>query len=416
MLTMFSREEEGVLKYLIACGLAVALGGTLMVAPADAQAPVACTRAGDSDWLGRFDDGTLGARECALRALAHDELSPSTTLGGVRSHVAHLSYFYERRARRQQIIVDTEAGLVFVGAIGSALATGAGTTSQRVWAYATFAPAVAGQIHANEPTRDLFHGGVQALALLNRRYVLLSELNDALVARTTDCASTRRAAIEGLLTAIRGKTAGADRDAFEREAEQLLAVCDALGLAKSRTDTYKSALKFAVKRQARQFAREVLALDHDILKRDRDLRYSPVETIGAIIASPLRTLDSVLTGENAQAALNTIKTAQAFSGLDQKLGPVRLPPAPATIARPVAMSGEVRERARRVDAALLGTFDNEMATLQGLVDNQSYTASLIQETAAAASATELSFGVDAATGRILIRLAPPPAPTPSIQP
>jgi hypothetical protein len=254
------------------------------------------------------------------------------------------------------------------------------------------------------------------LALMSRRYVLLNELNDALAARTTDCDATRRGAINGLLTGIRAKSAGADRDAFEREAERLLALCDSLGLAKSQTDTYKAALDFAVDRQARQFAREVLALDHDILKRDRDLRYSPVETIGAIIASPLRTLDSVLTGENAQAALNTIKTAQAFTGLDQKLGPVRLPVAPATVARPAAMSGEVRERARRVDAGLLGTFDNELSILQGLVDSQTYTASLIQETAAAAAATDLTFGVDAASGRILIRLSPPPATTPVVQP
>lgn len=404
------------MKHLIACGLAAAIVGVFTVTPAAAETAVDCdTTAGDSSWLRRFDDGALGPRGCALRALSDDELSSSATLDGVRGNVADLSYFYERRARRQQLIVDTEAGLVFVGALGSALATGAGATSQRVWAYATFAPAVAGQIHANEPTRDLFHGGVQALALMSRRYVLLNELNESLAARTTDCDATRRGAINGLLTGVRGKTAGADRDAFEREAERLLALCDALGLAKSQTDTYKAALDFAVDRQARQFAREVLALDHDILKRDRDLRYSPVETIGAIIASPLRTLDSVLTGENAQAALNTIKTAQAFTGLDQKLGTVRLPPAPAAVARPTAMSGEIRERARRVDAALVGTFDSELSILQGLADNQSYTASLIQEAAAAAAATELTFGVDAATGRILIRLAPS-APSPGVQP
>ena len=407
------------MKQRIACGLAASLVATLTLTAMSAEAGTAAacdTAAGDSNWFRRFDDGALGPRGCALRALAADELSSSTTLDGVRTNLANLTYFYERRARRQQIIVDTEAGLVVVGAIGSALATGAGATSQRAWAYATFTPAVAGQIHANEPTRDLFHGGVQALALMSRRYVLLSELNDSLAARTTDCISTRRTAIEGLLTSIRGKTAGADRDAFEREAERPLALCDALELANSQTNTYKSALDFAVGRQARQLAREVLALDHDILKRDRDLRYSPVETIGAVIASPLRTLDSVLTGENAQAALNTVKTAQAFSGLDQKLGAVRLPPAPASIAKPISMPGEVRERARRVDPALLGQFDHELATLQGLVDNQSYTASLIQEVAAAASATELTFGIDAATGRILIRLSAPAAPSPAIQP
>lgn len=369
------------------------------------------TAAGDGDWLRRFDDGTLGPRDCALRALRTEERSSTASLTSVRSDVADLSYFYERRARRQQIIVDTEAGLVFVGALGSALATGAGTTSQRVWAYATFAPAVASQIHANEPTRDLFHGGVQALALMSRRYDLLDELNTALGPKpaghgVVDCDHNQRAALSKLLEDIRKKAAGPDREAFEREAERLLATCDALSLAEVQTGLFRDALEFAVERQPRQFAREVLALDQDILKRDRDLRYSPVETIGAIIASPLRTLDSVLTGENAQAALNTIKTAQAFSGLDQRLGKVRLPPLPTPVGRP-SMSDGVRERARGVDAALLGSYDAHLSELQGLADRQAYIAQLMQEAAAAASATDLTFAVDVASGRIRVGLAAP---------
>lgn len=306
------------------------------------------------------------------------------------------------------MFVDIESGLVLAGALGSALATGAGATSQRAWAYPTFAPAVGSQIHANEPTRDLFHGGGQALALMSRRYEMLSEQSEALKRSPFDGCLVREDLVSALLkipTATR-----ASRDVLEREVEQLLSVCDALVLATSQGKQFSSALQFAVEVQPARYAAELVDFDQGILKRDRELRYNPVETIGAIIASPLRTLDSLLTGENAQAALKTIKTVQAFSGLDQSLSSVRLPPLPDAVPIPKAFSPEARAQGRNMADVSNESLEEARIKLRIQVEQQMYAVRIMTEAAQAAAATELRFQVDVATGGVTIELTAPDVP------
>lgn len=144
-----------------------------------------------------FVRGDIGERQCAITYLSSytapgplrlpsdadreaDVNAALEKLGHVDRGVGYLRDYYALRARRQQMMMDVQASIVFVAALGAAAASGTPASSQRVWAFTAFAPVLTSQVNANEPTRNLFHGGGLALDLLSARYAKLIELRRAL--------------------------------------------------------------------------------------------------------------------------------------------------------------------------------------------------------------------------------------------
>jgi len=116
----------------------------------------------------RFNHGALNARLCAVAAI--DALrnpgildagfsNPEIPLRFSFEAVRDLEYFYQRRAERQQTLIDWSSGVTVFGAAGAAASGRVGAATQRAWGYAALLPVVMGQLNAHEPTRNLYTAG-----------------------------------------------------------------------------------------------------------------------------------------------------------------------------------------------------------------------------------------------------------------
>ncbi len=432
--------------------------------PEERDTGAECQPHADGEW-GRFQAGSLAARECALKkiraAVRPQSTSSASTAEGwdeaveaagqqftkVATAVETLQGYYAQRARRQQVFMDIQSGMVMAFGLGAAAAGGTPPQTQRLWAYATFAPVVNSQVNANEPTGNLYHGGALALELISGRYAKLAELRRLLATpRTIDgCGTATWKSLTDQTASIRawgtsGSSSGADRTnptdteltamrddrtAMLADAERLVATCDLLISAEAREREFLAALNAAMISLPAAFADDVLLLDQALLQRDRRLRYSPSEMIGAIIVSPLRTLDSILTGQSAETAMNTLKTQAAFSGLDHALAPIRLPAPPPSTAPVSGLSAETRGRSsasgRSLDQAgkfseALTAFQAHRRDLASSMTETNYRAALMAEIAAVVQADTLRFHYDPAAGSVDITLGAEPRSSPSAGP
>ena len=428
----------------------------------------------DGDAIERFHRGDLDSRLCALGVLQtytrqRPFILPSLNasdgdiagarrketndaiarLYGVDEGVGYLRNYYALRARRQQMMMDAQAGIVFVAALGAAAAAGTPASSQRVWAYTAFAPVLTSQVNANEPIRNLFQGGGLALDLLRTRYSKLVELRRAVsVGGTSTCLDgTAVVATPGLTSTrntIRAWSTSAttppatgtgnqrnrpntppleisevirdDRTALLADADRLAASCGALLERQAAGRAFIAAFDAAMVTMPQAYGEAALSLDQSLLARDRQLRYSPAEMVSAVIASPLRTLDSLLTGQSAETAINTLKTQAAFSGLSQELAPVRLPPPPgalssgslsgATIARSaVSRSGSGHTTAFNAAIVVLEESNRQLTTE---IADWNYQAGLLAEIAAVVEADTLRFQYEPLAGTVAITLGSEP--------
>lgn len=374
-----------------------------------------------------FRRGDLDERECALRRIAEAGRNPAVdephavadNFVAVREGVGLLHAFYNLRAKRQQTFLDIWAGLTFVGAAGG-LEGNLSTTTRQAWGVAAFAPVVISQFNAYEPTRELFHGGALALQLITTRY---DRLDRALTVVDASAGAHNCRALDTLVDKIgnemkvaRGPLPSQDPEGrLIAEARRLQRDCIAL---ESNSETMARAVSHSSHIRsmlAADYAASVLELDHALLAKDRDLRYTPGETLGAILASPLRAADSLLTGQNTQVAINSLKTQVAFTGLNRSLGTVRLPPLPGRPAEVAAISPGVdeldqagAEPRRAVFARHLTELRREADRLRRAQRQQEFGLLLASEYATAAASDYLTFTFDPTTSTTTIALGPRP--------
>lgn len=414
-----------------------------------------------------FVRGDIGERQCAITYLSSytapgplrlpsdadreaDVNAALEKLGHVDRGVGYLRDYYALRARRQQMMMDVQASIVFVAALGAAAASGTPASSQRVWAYTAFAPVLTSQVNANEPTRNLFHGGGLALDLLSARYAKLIELRRALggVGAVPTCFGSSETGLAASRRSIRAwntsdtappstarpssqrpaapsapqptdaekEVIRDDRTALLADADRLSASCGALIEQHNAQAAFIAAFDAALVAMPQTYGEAVLSLDQSLLERDRQLRYSPAEMVSAVIASPLRTLDSLLTGQSAETAINTLKTQAAFAGLSQELAPIRLPPTPAPLAA-MSLSGvtEARSTASRTYRTHADQFSIHLQTLETSrrdltteIGRWNYQAGLMAEIAAVVEADTLRFQYDPLAGIVSITLGTGP--------
>jgi hypothetical protein len=414
---------------VVALASAVLSGcATSVVHPAP-RVPVTATLEADCtpDATGRwqralnFRRGALSERECALRviAAAGEARSGASQFNDVRRGVGLLHGFYARRAERQQSFMDVGAGITLFSA-AAAFEGGISQSARQAWGVAAFSPVALTQFNGNEPTREMFHGGALALQLITTRYDRLDRALSLIATAPTapDCLAINQLVTDlqtGMMARqplLREDPAGlviAEARRLQRDCLNLATNHNVLAQAVRYTDSIRSLL-------AADYADGVLQLDHALLAKDRDLRYTPAETLSAIVASPLRAADSLLTGENAQAAVNSLKTQVAFSGLNRSLSRVRLPPLPTRLPRvgavtPAvdALDGSGTPARRAVLSPWLHRLRTQAASLDQTQKQQDFALEMVGEYAAAAGSDYLTFAFDVTTSTTTITLAPRPA-------
>lgn len=367
----------------------------------------------------------------------------------VRQSALALETFYSRRAQRQQTLLDLGSTVTFVGAAG-AFEGGISDSTRNAWIIAGVLPSVIGRINSFEPTRELYHGGALAVHLITLRHERLtramtmlqdprppdcSPLDSAIIA-ITESRERARAAEQVAANAqslaqrqpnatnVRAAQTRAAEAAAARydpdgvllgEARRLRGVCSGLRRRAAAIRTSREQAGRFSDAIAVDFANDLLQLDRALLAKDRDLRYTPIETLTALATSPLRALDSLVSGENSQAALDSLKTQIAFSGLNRSLSTIALPPIPPTIPAvgPVAGLSEAA-------LALEQSGNSSMAAVvhvlrdraEQLADDQQALAleeRFVSDLLGAVAADYLTFQFDAPTGTTVVTVGPRPA-------
>ena len=403
-----------------------------------------------------FGQGALRSRECAVRLIEADGRTPGVQYETVRDHVAYLQAFYERRAARQQTYMDL-ASMVTIGGAAGASEGGLSASTRQAWIIAGVIPTVISRLNAYEPTRELFHGGALAAQLITIRYdrfnralTMLSEtrpidcqpfdiaLSRVLVGRAEAKATADRAARAAL--AVKVTPAGSARR--NAEAASIAAAADAaaavydtdavlLGEARRlrshcadvrrRSERLSQAVVHARRLRsnllATDYASDILLLDRALVAKDHDLRFTPLETLSAVVVSPLRALDTLISGEDSQAALDALKTQITFNGMNRSLTAISLPDLPA--AESVIPVAPLSTAAVALDTATASTVlsrdlnDLRLATdvLAGLIASLEYEERWAREMFGAAAANHLTFAYDATNSTTTVAIGPAARPS-----
>lgn len=414
--------------------LVVAALALLWSVPSSAQdllTPAACEQPARPGLVHRFRQGDLRARECALsqlrlwgayRALpvADDASATAERLReyqNARNSVLRLDRYYARRAERQQTFLDAGSLITVVAAAG-AFEGNISPRTREAWAVAAFTPSIISQFNAYQPTRELFHGGSLAVQLITLRYDRLIRAIDLADAPTpaVNCAGA-----SGALTTItenrRSVGAAYDGDGvLLQEARRLKTACLALQARARSLEFMASSARRLQSGFVQEYVADILALDDALLAKDRDLRFTPIETLAAIVTSPLRAADFAITGENTKAAVDALKTQIAFSGLNRSLASVPLPtlptsglvpPPPPLSEAAIALATQTAPEQLRNDVETLRGLSAEISHLQA---QQAYTERFAAELVRIAAADYLTFTYDAVTNTTLVEVTSRPVP------
>lgn len=354
-------------KRLLAAGFSLALAvpslaaaaapqpkGTLTVTTVetteglDALGQVSCdAHAQTNAWQGWTKGGEY-KRAKALDSIR--QLRRGAQIAQVEAASDCLRRYYGLRAGRQQTALDAQAGMVFVGALGSLASVKAGATTQAYWNYAALMPVVVAQFNANEPTRDLYAGGRVGLDVIASRYhrlaVLTRILEDSMRASGTWKPAPYTTACDRLKDGkgVEDWAAGEDKAAMLPDYRKLRQACADAEFMELNLQSLYSAADTWKKSYSSAYARDLLRLDDEILNKDRDLRYSPVETLSAMAAAPFTAAATLLSGENGGKALDRLKTQGVFSSLNVPLEPIYLPPPPSPIPEFYVVGDAARAR------------------------------------------------------------------------
>lgn len=361
-----------------------------------------------------------------------------------------LEGFYSRRAQRQQTFLDV-GSLITIGGAAGAFEGGITDSTRHAWVIAGVLPSIIGRFNTYEPTRELFQGGALAVRLITLRHDRIRRALTLLGGSENDldCNSFDKS----LSAVLAGRATSTDRAQFASNAAAAAAVASAsrkaaataaslvaaaaaidsvydtdgvlLGEARRlrtlcgglrhRTISLRAAQQAASNQQAvlvSDYANDILSLDRALVAKDRDLRYSPIETLSAIVASPFRAVDALVTGESPQVALDSLKTQIAFSGINRSLASIPLPALPpqpeanATLAplsaEAVTLNGGRNSTLFADIAALRSAADALAVQQQTLIYNEGLAADLF----GAAAANYLTFTYDAPTGTTTVKLGP----------
>ena len=339
----------------------------------------------------------IDSRVEALRAVANLSGKSATD---VSQHVYCLSRSYAELSGEQQSGVNTGSHVVAVGA-GAGLLSGSYPVWERAFGYAAFTPILFNQITALEPKRDLYAGARIGVDRITERYGALDQAG-AEVKAIEDRAGSIDEVCAPVWVSMR-QAAGNATSAIVSEAQRLATQCDALHRANVDHRLIRQDFELLEAQLPLQYAVDVVAFHENLKQRHRDMLFTPGETLTAILASPFRAADQLLTGQNGQQAVGQIRTQKAFEGLGQRLSPLTY-----RLTRPAAAVGD---HIPVPDALLIATEDpttGNLRTAARQIDNlrteQRRDRARVQRLLDAADRTELSFNYSATSGAVRISL------------
>lgn len=304
----------------------------------------------DFDWdrctagttsLQRFAAGAAHRRRCVVATLTRlqDDVEPE--LAEVRPVARELAEFYAARSERNQSIVDGSAGTTGIGALGYALSGPAGAVTQSYWGYAALAPILLVQFNANEPTKDLFFAAYIAASLITDRYNRLENRLDQLseVDASIDCAH-----MDALHREVVNWPAGDNKTATLPVATAMARRCRDIRYGNLLIDEVLDNAELRRDFWPRSYAKDMIGLEIMVRERDAALRTTPSQALTMLVSTPLRALDTLVSGQNAQAAIDTIRVQNALSNLGFTLTDVMPSYTVSTIATPYLVPAEVAGR------------------------------------------------------------------------
>ncbi len=400
-------------------------GAEIWSNPADEE----CHAEGSTMWRRLNPPGRLTPRECVLRNLYR--AGEEERFSDLQRYTAQLQGHYYLRSGRQQRFMDNGAGVTFIGALGAGLSGRVGVATQRAWLGVAFLPVLLTNVNANEPTRDLFHAGALGLGLVSRRYEIMHHALETLQATQGSALATPPPNCDGVARALRDVSAwpqgGDDRAAVLPEALRLTEACRSVDADYQNTEITLSALRALEAHWASDLANDAFALDRLLIYKDRQFRFSPSETVGAMAAAPFRTLDNFLSGQDTAQALKTMQTVMAFENMNVTLSQMQVPARHEATATVTMLSPQARARATAQNRAngpslsrlttALETLDRTARELSIAQNRQAYRSQVLSEFYDLAAARYLVFTFSPTSGVVSVELRStlPPPPVASAQ-
>lgn len=414
------------------CAVAVSIFSADRALAAEAARAEATNCTVGSGFVSRVGrSGAAASRHCAVDRLEnarYSEVEPS--LAAVRSDVRLIADYYAARSERQQFFVDAGAFTTATGVLGYSLSGPAGVSTQSYWGYGALIPIILVQFNANEPTRDLFFAGRIGTDLISDRYLSLNRRLTLIESLKAQDASYRNACggVEQKLVEVERWAASDDKLAILPTVTAVAQRCRALTAGWSSMDNLTAVAGVWKNQWARDLATDMVRLDDRLMERDNRLRTSPAEALTMLVSTSLRTLDTLVSGENAQAAIDSIEVQNALGGLGMTLSEVRLPPAPTLLDDPLVMSEAAQARSsvartpprRGAPAApdVPGTvmwLRDRISTLEQARAVHNERVRWAAELSSAATTTQLDFSYSVANQRIEVVLRAPGGQLPSTQ-
>lgn len=304
---------------------------------------------------GRFQSGSSDARRCAVEYLA--EMRRFTLFASVPgTHdpwpalveaTTRLSDYYLARSDRQQAFLDTGAGATGFGATGAVLSTAAGAQTVRLWTYGALLPVILVNFNANEPTRDLYFAGHIGLQLIMDRYGRLHNklhmLSSGLGGGTTGVLPCEE--VEQHLSEAESWPAGEDKTAFLPVLSQAAATCREIIAGENQLRTLEQTARLLSREWPAGLVTDALRLEAVMNDRDNRLRTTPTRAFTTAIVAPLRAVDTLLSGQDTQEALNELATNEALDDTVILLHQIDLPTVPSPVTSAIYYPGALQTRA-----------------------------------------------------------------------
>jgi hypothetical protein len=347
--------------------------------------------------------------------------------------VRELGRLYDARAGRQQAWIDGSTMFTAGSSLAYIANSGAGATTLSYLGGATLLPVLVSQFNAHEPTRDLYHASSLGMSLIAARYEGLRAIRTKLAFHENH--SVARAIVGNAETACVGAI-GAAQDVQGRvkegpERTALLVELKALGSACSNyladlraLRAYRLDLEMTLVDAPQLYASDVINLDALVLQADRQLRATPLKTLTAIAASPFSSASTLLTGEDGQAAIATLKAQEVFGELKGTLSPINFGSVPkmTLAATPVSIDslfaidaaaakliGKGQGDAYQHSAIALRAAARELNAARPLLAKQF---DLLATADVLVASTQLDFTCDVSTRKVRVSLdKPKPPPT-----
>lgn len=299
----------------------------------------------------RFDKGFSTSRGCAVRFLrgqrrlhliAAERADADERWSQLLAGSETLRDFYLARSDRNQAVQDGAATAAGAGALGASLSTGAGAGTVAAWGYLALAGVLTVNFTGSLPMRDLYYAGQMGVGYVENRYLVLLNRTNAL-GRTSAPAPCSADVVDNL-GVVEGWPDDGDRAAFLPVMRQLQDVCSRLMEGENQIEDMAANLAVADDLWPSAFAGDLLALDGKLDRADVQLRPTPGSALSSAASGTLRALDSLISGQSSQEAVNRVRINTLLDNMTVDLTPIRVGAAPPQITTRVVASPELLAR------------------------------------------------------------------------